>query len=83
MEARSFSACKDTFMQTMHISITGMHCSSCSRLISMDLEDIGVEAKIDEKHNTSEIVFDPSKVTKEQIFNQIRKTGYVAREMTP
>ncbi|KKW02431.1 MAG: hypothetical protein UY52_C0002G0052 [Parcubacteria group bacterium GW2011_GWC2_49_9] len=47
----------------------------------MDLEDIGVVVKINEQHNTGEIVFDPGKITREKIFDQIRKTGYEAREL--
>lgn len=47
----------------------------------MDLEDIGVQATIDEAKKTGEVVFDPSKVSKEQIFDQIRKTGYSATEL--
>ncbi|HCJ52427.1 MAG TPA: heavy metal transporter [Candidatus Kerfeldbacteria bacterium] len=68
-------------METMNITISGMHCASCSRLITMDLEDIGVVVKINEQHNTGEIVFDPGKITREKIFDQIRKTGYEAREL--
>ncbi len=65
-------------MTTLTLDIKGMHCSSCSRLISMDLEDIGVQAVIDQDTNRGRIEFDQEKVTKEQVIDQIRKAGYDA-----
>lgn len=55
-----------------------MHCDSCSKLITMDLEDLGVKASIDRGTNRGTVEFDPSQVTVEQIITQIQKSGYDA-----
>ncbi len=62
------------------LKIAGMHCTSCSLSIDMDLEDMeGIK-----KSHTSyakqetEVEFDPDKISLEKIIETIAKTGYTA-----
>lgn len=59
---------------------TGMHCRSCSMLIDMTLGDLeGVEdAQTDLASGTTEVSYDPSLVTLEDIIGTIRSVGYEA-----
>jgi len=64
-------------MKTINLKIKGMHCHSCSMLISDALEDIGVKkSEIDDKKGTAIIEFDEAKLTVEQIKSAIKKEGY-------
>lgn len=60
--------------------ITGMHCTSCSMVIDMDLEDLeGVKsAKTSYAKQATEVEFDPEKVTEQHIIEAIKKSGYIA-----
>ncbi len=69
-------------MDTLTLSISGMHCASCSKLITMDLEDIGVTASIDRDTGKGKVTFDPQKVSQDQILDQIKKSGYQASVIT-
>lgn len=63
------------------LKIEGMHCSSCAMNIDFDLEDLeGVKSvKTSYAKQESEVEFDGEKMTIEQIFAQIKKTGYKAQ----
>ena len=63
------------------LKIDGMHCTSCSMSIDMDLEDLeGVlKAKTSYAKQETEIEFDPDKVSLEKIIETIKKTGYSAK----
>lgn len=60
------------------MKIVGMHCTSCAMNIDFDLEDLaGVKnAKTSYAKGETEIEFDPTQVSVEQIVDQINKTGY-------
>ncbi len=62
------------------LKIEGMHCTSCSMNIDMDLEDLeGVKStKTSYARQESEIEYDEDKLKVEQILEQIEKTGYKA-----
>ena len=67
-------------MNTVNIDTTGTHCSSCSMLIEMSVSDLpGVgDGKTPKGDGVTTVTFDPSKITAEQIADEIRKAGYGA-----
>lgn len=60
-----------------------MHCQSCEQLIKSELDDLESisETKIDHQSGEGEVSFDSGKVSKEQIFEAIKKAGYDAVEL--
>lgn len=70
----------DTSAIRLKLKIDGMHCTSCSMNIDMDLEDLeGIKsAKTNYAKQESEVEYDPDKVEVEDILNQVQKTGYKA-----
>lgn len=66
--------------QTANFKTTGMHCSSCSMLVTMNLEDLaGVESvKCDFATGNTSVTFDPAQVTVEEIRQNIVDSGYQA-----
>ena len=67
-------------MNTVEINTTGTHCSSCSMLIEMSVQDLpGVaEVKTPKGDGVTTVTFDPSKTTPEAIAEEIRQAGYGA-----
>ena len=63
----------------MTIAISGMHCASCSTLITMELEDMGVQAVIHRETERGDLAFDANQVTAESIIERIGNIGYTAR----
>ncbi len=61
--------------------IDGMHCSACAMNIDFDLEDLkGVKsAKTNYAKQKSEVEFDETVVTDDDIIQAISKTGYKAK----
>lgn len=68
-------------MKTIKLQIEGMHCDSCGKMISMNLEALeGIaEVKIDQKTKLAEISFDENKVSEEEILKTIRNSGYTPK----
>ena len=66
--------------QTTTFKVSDMHCSSCPRLIQMDLEDkpgvVAVNASLDTKLVVVE--YDPASITINDLINTIKDSGYVA-----
>lgn len=62
------------------LKIEGMHCSSCAMSIDFDLEDLeGVQkAKTNYASQEAEVQYDETKITRQKILEQIKKTGYTA-----
>lgn len=65
---------------TSRFITTGMHCHSCSMLIQMSVGDLaGVESVVaDSAAGTTEVTYDPDRVSPEIIVNEIVKAGYGA-----
>ena len=65
---------------TKTFNATGMHCPSCSMLITMDLEDLdGVEAvKCDHATGKTVVTFDETKIDPTRIRQAIVDAGYGA-----
>ena len=65
-------------MKTIKVKISGMHCASCAKVITMDLEDLnGVEkVEIDEATKLAEISYDENKTNEEKILETIKNSGY-------
>jgi copper chaperone len=64
----------DKMIKTIHIS--GMHCPSCSMLITDVLKDKGVKANISHETGKAEIEFDESKISEKKIKQLIETEGY-------
>lgn len=60
--------------------ITGMHCTSCAKLIEMTLTDIeGVKKTgVDYEGGVGRVEFDPAVVSRDDITAAIRSIGYEA-----
>lgn len=60
------------------LRIAGMHCSSCAMVIDLELEDLpGVaEARTSYARATTEVTFDPARVTLDAIIAAIGDAGY-------
>ncbi len=67
-------------MDKKKFKITGMHCSSCSLTIDMDLEDLpGVKSSSTSYAKAeTEVEFDSDKVTDNLILETNKKSGYTA-----
>jgi len=65
-------------MQKITIKISGMHCSSCSMVIDGDLEDLDgvISSKTNFAKGISEIEYDQTKVSVEDLNKVIQKAGY-------
>jgi len=67
-------------MQKVDFNIEGMHCGACATGIQMLVTQMdGVKsAFVDYKGKKGTIEFDPAKVSKEQIIQNINTIGYTA-----
>lgn len=65
-------------MQTIELKTGGMHCSSCSMLIQMSVDELPGVAEVDANYGTGRttVRFDPARVTEAQIADAIRDAGY-------
>ncbi len=64
--------------ETVTFKIKGMHCTSCAMNIDGALEDLEgvVEAKTSYAKSETRVVYDPTKVTRQQMLLVIEKAGY-------
>lgn len=66
--------------QTVTLKVADMHCPSCPRLITMDLEDkpgvVAVNASLETKLVVVE--YDPTNVTVPELISTIKDSGYTA-----
>ena len=62
------------------LQVSGMHCTSCSMLVDMTLEELdGVEsAATDHASGESVVTFDPDVVSVDALLEAVRKVGYDA-----
>lgn len=67
-------------MSTATFNVSGMHCSSCSMLVTMSLQDASGVAEVDCNHATGKTVvtFDETKTTPTDLRNVIIGSGYSA-----
>ena len=59
------------------ITITGMHCKSCSELIKDVLSDENVTVRFD--GDKAKLEYDESKISKDEIVKLIEENGYGVR----
>lgn len=66
--------------QKITLKISGMHCTSCAMNIDGELEDTeGVkEANTNYAKATTEVTFEPEKITDKKIIEIIKGVGYTA-----
>lgn len=62
------------------LDVSGMHCSSCSMLVTMELNDLNGVQSVDCNHATGRTVveFDVSQTSVDEILRTIAKAGYTA-----
>lgn len=67
-------------MATMKMTIKGMHCQSCIKLIQMNFEDLnGIKnSSIDLKSGRAQVDFDEKLTSRKDIVESIKKAGYSA-----
>lgn len=58
------------------LKISGMHCTSCSKLVESELEDNGVSSKVDFASGKAIIDFDEKKISEDKIKSLIKGLGY-------
>ena len=68
-------------MKNITLTIKGMHCASCEKIISMALSDLaGVKnVKADYKCNKVSVEFDETKINIQKIKEIIESEGYDAQ----
>lgn len=64
-------------MKKINLTIKGMHCSSCSKLIQSELQDKGIKAQVQDTGKAL-IEFDEKKISEQQIKDIIKELGYQA-----
>lgn len=69
-------------VEKLHINIEGMHCGACATGIQMLVSQMdGVESiMVDYDKKMGDLVYDPDKVKKEDVFKAIAELGYTAKE---
>jgi copper chaperone CopZ len=63
-------------MKKIKLKIEGMHCSSCEKIIKMELEGKIENMNIILKNRIAEIEFNEDKISERQIIEIINKLGY-------
>ena len=64
-------------MKNLKLKLQGMHCSSCAMDIDGELEDNGVqESRTSYAKSTTDIKFDPEKISEDEIIQIIKRIGY-------
>lgn len=58
------------------LKISGMHCTSCSKLVESELEDNRISSKVDFASGKAIIDFDPKKISEDKIKSLIKNLGY-------
>lgn len=70
-------------MSTIAFKTVGLHCSSCSMLVEMNIGDVaGVEAvNCDHASGATSVVFDAAVVDPGAIYAAVRESGYDVAEI--
>lgn len=65
---------------SLTLTITGMHCPSCSMNIDGELEDLKgvISAQTSYATARTEVTIDPNIITTEKVLNVIENLGYTA-----
>ena len=66
----------DAYMIQKRLTISGMHCASCSLLIEGELMDIGVDAICNFVKGYVDVAFDEGKNSEKEIAEVITRLGY-------
>lgn len=64
--------------ETITLSLSGMHCTSCAVNIDLALEDLPgvIDSKTNYPKSQTKISFDPEKIQIKQIVAEIEELGY-------
>lgn len=81
MPAASTTAALPASGTHARLAVTGMHCGACADKVHAALTALpGVSgATVDLANSSAEVVYDPAKVTPEQMTAAIAKLGFAAR----
>lgn len=63
-------------MKKIKLTIEGMHCASCAKLIEMELKDKVKNISVNYETGNTIIEFDNNKISEDEIKNIIIKAGY-------
>lgn len=63
-------------MKKIKLTINGMHCASCSKLIEIELKDKVKNISVNYETGNAIIEFDNNKISEDEIKNIIIKAGY-------
>jgi copper chaperone len=68
-------------MEKGTLSVSGMHCASCSLLIDETLEELPgvVSSSTDLRRETTTVEYDPAQMSLSAIADEIVRLGYSAR----
>lgn len=56
--------------------IKGMHCTSCAMNIEGELEDLGINAKVNFAKSILEVEIDENKVSEKEMVKAVNNLGY-------
>lgn len=65
-------------MTTLNLKISGMHCDSCAKIITLGLKEVaGVErVEVDQKSKLARVSFDEKIINQQAILTTIENSGY-------
>jgi len=66
-------------MKKIKLTIDGMHCASCSKIIEMELKDKVKNISVNHETGKAIIDFDDKKINEKQIVESITGLGYKVR----
>lgn len=69
--------------ETLQLTLSGLHCTSCSLTIDTELEDLPgvISVQTSYAKSKTKVTFDPNKVTPLQIKQVITNMGYSVSKM--
>ena len=64
-------------MEKATLQVEGMTCAHCEKAVKNTLTDMGAKSvKASAKKNTVEVLYDPDKISLEEIKAEIKELGY-------
>ncbi len=68
---------------SLHIILSGLHCTSCAVNIDLTLEELPgvINSKTDYAKSTAVVDYEPDKTDPKTVIAEIEKLGYQAREV--
>ena len=67
---------------TIKFKVEGMDCDSCAKMIELDMEDIGVDAKCSYPKELLSVEYDENKTREDEIIKVIKSSGYKMKQVS-